>query len=130
VNYAIQAFGANGQMAQTSRDVSVASPGASAPVINSFTVDQQTVTYGSIITLRWDVGGGATKVEINRNYRTPAALPVDGNALNGYIYDDTRQFFQPQQGTQNVGYVLTACNNAGQCVTRDLVVTVTVAPVQ
>jgi hypothetical protein len=130
VSYAIQAFGSDGVAVQTSRDVSVASSGSSAPVINSFTVDQQTVAFGELITLRWDVGGGASRVELNRNYGVSTPLSINGSVLNGYTYDDTKSFFQPQQGTQQVGYVLTACNNQGQCVNRDIVVNVTVQNVQ
>jgi polar amino acid transport system substrate-binding protein len=130
VNYAIQAFASDGTAVQTSRDVSVSPAGAAPPVINSFTADEQTVAFGNLITLRWDVGGGATKVQINRNYRESVPLSINSSVLNGYTYDDTKSFFQPQQGTQNVGYVLTACNNQGQCVNRDIVVSVTVQNVR
>ena len=86
--------------------------------------------FGELITLRWDVGGGATKVQIDRNYGTSTPLSINGSVLNGYTYDDTKNFFQPQQGTQQVGYVLTACNNQNQCVNRDIVVSVTVGALQ
>jgi hypothetical protein len=127
VTYAIQAFGSSGQMVQTSRDVSVGSTGPQPPVINSFTADNYTVDYGGTVTIRWDVGGGATRIEINRNFGTVTPLPVDGNVLNGYLYDDTRQFANPMGGQQAVGYVLNACNSAGQCTSRDFVVQV-IAP--
>jgi polar amino acid transport system substrate-binding protein len=130
VNYAIQAFASDSVAVQTSRDVSVAGSGSTAPVINSFTVDQQSVPFGELVTLRWDVGGGATRVSLERNYRTATPLSINGSVLNGYTFDDTKSFFQPQQGTQQVGYVLTACNNQGQCVNSDVVVNVTVQNVQ
>jgi hypothetical protein len=127
VQYTIQAFGPDGQMVQTSRDVSVGSSGSQPPVINSFTADSYSVQYPGIITIRWDVGGGATRIEINRNFGTVTPLPVNGSVLNGYLYDDTKQFINPTGGTQQVGYVLNACNAQGQCTSRDFVVTVTTA---
>jgi hypothetical protein len=124
VNYAIQAFGANGQMAQTSRDVSVASAGTSAPVILSFTVDNSTVKAGAPVTLRWDVGGGASNVAIERDYIVRQNLTINGSVLNGYTYDTPVAAGSINQTVQ-VGYRLVATNPQGQAVQQVIVVSVT-----
>ena len=87
VNYTLQAFGADGVAVQTSRQVSVGGAGSSAPVIYSFAADQTTVKAGTPVTLRWDAGGGATNVMIERDYINRTNLTINGSVLNGYTLD-------------------------------------------
>jgi len=73
--YVLEGFGQNGQSTIAQAQVNVAAPQApnptplpQAPVINSFTVDRNTMTDGECVTLTWQFGGDSlAATQLRRN---------------------------------------------------------------
>jgi ABC-type amino acid transport substrate-binding protein/heat shock protein HslJ len=88
------------------------------PIINSFLVSPNQITAGQCVNITWNVGGGASRVDILRN----GSRIIDGASFSGAFPDCLNQ-----AGTFT--YRLEATGN-GQTVTREqqVVVSQTVPP--
>lgn len=101
------------QSAATATAVPPTPTGPAPPVINSFSVRPGRIQSGQCVTINWNAGGGATRVQITRN----GSIVLDNGSLTGVATDCLAN-----GGTYT--YRVEALNAADQSVFQQAAVTV------